>query len=108
MTASIQQIQNGITRYMTEEMAKKTTGPTKFAVHFLTALISPNITSYIMSLQNTPLLATTLFDDNGNVNITAAADAARDAMRKSNGKIAAFGFVFDESDIDSLINYIIA
>lgn len=106
MTASIQQLQQGISRYVTEELARKKTGPAKFAINFLEGLISPRLTRSLVELQSVPLIGPTIFDDNGNINLTALADAARSALEKSNNSITAFGFVFDQTDIDKLIKYI--
>lgn len=105
-TASIQQIQLGVSRYINEELAKKKTGLAKYAIHFLEGLFAPRLTSALTSLAQTPIVASTVFDENGNVYISALADAARSALEKSGGKIHALGFVFDQSDVDALINYI--
>lgn len=106
MIATIQQIQNGVSRYITEELARKKTGPAKFLINFLESALTPRITHTLVELQSTPLIGPTFFDENGNVRLTELADAARSAMEKSNNSITAFGFVFDASDIDKLINYI--
>ena len=106
MTATIQQIEIGVSRYVNEELARKKTGTAKFAINFIDSLISPHITKKLISLQSVPLIGDTIFDENGNVYLTALADAARSALEKSNNRLTAFGFVFDQSDIDKLINYI--
>ena len=106
MTASIQQVQQGISRYVNEELARKKTGPAKFAINFLEGLVSPRITRYLVELQSVPIIGQTIFDENGNINLTALADAARSALEKSNNSITAFGFVFNPADIDILIKYI--
>jgi hypothetical protein len=107
MTVTVQQVQTGISRYIKEELARKKTGPAKFAINFLDELISPAISSRILSLQSVPLLSDVLFDENGNVHLSALTDAARSALEKSGGRIQALGFVFDVSDIDTLTKYII-
>lgn len=106
MTYSIQQIQQGVSRYVTEELARKKTGPAKFVIHFLEGLLAPKFVDYLISLQANPLFSHTIFDENGNVYIDALASAARDAFDKSGGKITAMGFVFDKSDVDTLLKYI--
>jgi hypothetical protein len=106
MTVSVQQIQSGVSRYINEELAKKKTGPHKFLIHFLESLLTPSISQTIISLQSVPLLSQTIFDENGNIHLSALTDAARSALEKSGGKIQALGFVFDQTDIDALIKYI--
>lgn len=106
MTVSVQQIQSGVSRYINEELAKKKTGPQKFLIHFLESLLTPSISQTIISLQSVPLLSQTIFDENGNVHLSALTDAARSALEKSGGRIQALGFVFDQTDIDALIKYI--
>lgn len=105
-TTSIQQIQQGVSRYVNEELAKKKTGPSKFLIHFLEGLLAPQITSYLISLQSNPLLSQSMFDENGNVYLDNLATAAKTAFDKSGGKITAMGFVFDKSDVDTLMSYI--
>ena len=107
MIVTVQQVQTGISRYIKEELARKKTGPAKFAINFLDELVSPAITSRILSLQSVPLLSDVLFDENGNIHLSALADAARSAFEKTGGKVQALGFVFDQSDVDTLIKYII-
>lgn len=106
MTVSVQQIQTGLSQYIINELAKKKTGPSKFVIHFLDSLLSPSVASYIIQLQKVPMLSQIMFDENGNVHLSALADAARDALEKSGGKIQALGFVFDSTDIDLLLKYI--
>lgn len=106
MTASIQQVEIGINRYVNEELARKKTGTSKFTIHFVAGLVAPHLTKTLISLQQVPLIGESLFDENGNVNLTALSDAARGALEKSNNRLTAFGFVFDQTDIDKLIDYI--
>lgn len=106
MTVSVQQIQMGISRYIKEELARKKTGVAKFTINFMDDLLAPTLANKIISLQQVPIISDALFDENGNVHLSALADAARSALEKSGGKLQALGFVFDSSDIDTLIKYI--
>jgi hypothetical protein len=104
MVVNVQQIERGLSEYIEREIAQKAVGVQKFTVYFLMPQITKKVSDTLTGLQNNKMFAE-IFDENGNVELDAIYNQAKEAIRKT-GQIEAYGIVFRESDVDSLYRYI--
>ena len=104
MLINVQQIQRGLVNYVENEIAKRATGITKFGVYFILPKLSSNTAALVNVLRDN-IMFKDMFDENGNIELDAVYNGAKEAIRKS-GQIEMYGVIFNESDIDKLYNYI--
>lgn len=104
MVVNLQQIRNGVTRYVEAEIGQKATGLTKFMVYFILPKLSKQLENLVLTAKDNPITKD-LFDENGNVNLDEVYNTAKEAIKKS-GQIEMYGIIFNETDIDKLYTYI--
>lgn len=101
---TVEQIQMGVSRYITEEITKKAVGFDKFSVSFIEAILVRKIPKLINKVRNNEL-AEDFFDENGNINLDELYNNAKSAISKS-GQFSFKDIIFNETDIDKLYTYI--
>lgn len=104
MVANIQQIKNGVLAFTEKEIGQKASGLTKFMVYFIMPKLSKQIDNLALTAKENPITKD-FFDTNGNVDIDAVYNSAKDAIKKS-GQVEISGVIFNETDIDKLYTYI--
>lgn len=101
---NVQQVQNGIVKYVETELASKAVGFNKFAMYFILPKIPNKVTKLIDEYRHNPL-AEDFFDENGNLKLDEIYNAAKSAISRS-GQFTVYNIIFNESDVDKLYNYI--
>lgn len=104
MTATIEQIQNAIIKFIDLEIGAKATGFTKFSVYFMLPKISNIVNNSISKYKDNPLFKDYI-DATGHVKVDDLYNSAKVAISKS-GQFTMYGLIFNESDIDKLYEYI--
>ena len=104
MIVNVQQIQNGVMKYVENEIANKAVGFNKFAVYFILPKIS-NQTVELINQYKDNIMTKDYFDENGNVKIDELYNAAKTAISRS-GQFTFYGIIFNEPDVDKLYSYI--
>lgn len=104
MLVTAQQIQTGVMNYVEQEIAQKAVGVKKFTVYFIMPQLNARVLSLVSAAQDNEML-NTFFADNGNINLDALYQAAKNAITKS-GQVEYAGIIFNETDIDKLYTYI--
>ena len=102
MVASINQIQNGISHFIENEIANKAVGVKKFGVYFMLPMVDKYVVLYSNKLRS---ILPDMFDENGNVKIDDIYGNAKTAIQKS-GQFEFVGIIFNENDVDKLYSYI--
>lgn len=102
MVVNVEQIQNGITKYIELEIAQKAVGFKKFGIYFMMPTINKQVVNYLDKFRN---IMPDTFDENGNVKVDAVYNSAKEAIKKS-GQFEFMGIIFNETDIDKLYTYI--
>ena len=95
---TIEQIQNGVVKYVEQELASKAVGVKKFAIYFILPTIKTKTVGYIQQFK--PIFPE-FFDSNGNVDLDKVYNQSKDAIRNS-GQFEFAGIIFNETDIDRL------
>ena len=104
MFVNLEQIKIGLNNFIDQEIAKKAVGLNKFLTYLAMPVIDKNVDFYMESFSKNAVTKY-MFDENGNVDIDAVYNMAKDAIRKS-GQIVVYNIMFNESDIDRLYSYI--
>jgi hypothetical protein len=104
MIVSIDQIQNGVVRFIENEISAKAVGFDKFKVNFVLPKV-PKIISDLMVQYKDNILLKEYFDENGNVKLNELYNSAKTAMQKS-GQFTFAGLIFKEADVDLMYEYI--
>ena len=108
---TVEQVKNGLTKYVDGEILPNMTGAKKFALGVYMALAAENIGGIIMKYKDNPAIAAlNVVDGNGNIDIDRLRTAAMSVMRNS-GKVSfdipMLGVLtMNEDDIDALYEYI--
>lgn len=102
MVANVQQIQEGVVRFVENELANKATGVRKFGIYFIMPIISNKTKDYIdIAKKYTP----ELFTEDGHIKIDEVYNHGKKAIQRS-GQFEFMGIIFNESDVDKLYSYI--
>lgn len=102
MLVNAQQIQDGVVRFVENELASQATGVRKFGLYFIMPVISKKTTDYLeVAKKYTP----ELFEHDGRVKIDEVYNYAKKAIQRS-GQFEFVGIIFNETDIDKLYTYI--
>lgn len=104
MVVSTEQVKNGIIKYVDAEIGAKSEGAAKFLVYFVLPSIPKKVTDYLGTMRSSGVF-NDVFDENGNVELDAFRERAREAMQKC-VSVEVMGLAFRESDIDALYEYI--
>jgi hypothetical protein len=104
MTATLEQIQNAVIKFIDLEIGAKATGFTKFSIYFMLPKISKTITNLVNQYKDNPMFKDYV-DENGNFRIDELYNSAKLAISKT-GQFTMYGLIFNESDIDKLYEYI--
>lgn len=102
MYYTIEQIQNGVLRYVEQELASKAVGIRKFGIYFIMPTIKRTVAEYIHKFRG---LMPDIIDDKLNINLDQLYNQSKDAIKQS-GQFEFMGVIFNEADVDSLYNYI--
>lgn len=104
MMVSSEQVINGIVKYADAEIGAKSDGIGKFLVYFALPSIPRKAKAYIETMRNSGAFDD-VFDGNGNINIDALRDRAKEAMQKC-VSVEVMGLAFREPDVDAIYEYI--
>ena len=104
MTATIEQVKQGIIKFIDLEIGSKATGFTKFSVYFMLPKISNMVSDLIVQYKDNPLFKDYLTKD-GNIKLDELYNSAKTAISKT-GQFTMYGIIFNETDIDKLYEYI--
>lgn len=104
MIVTLQQIKNGVIRFVEQEIAQKATGFTKFMVYFIMPKLNKKVDDIISMAQSSEMFKD-MFNENGNVKLDELYSTAKEAIKKS-GQIEMFGIIFNETDVDKLYTFI--
>ena len=104
MIVTIEQIQNGVLKYIDMEIGAKATGFTKFAVYFMLPKASKTVVDLVNQYRDNPLFKDYV-DESGNIRLDDLYNSAKTAISKT-GQFTIFGLIFNETDIDKLYEYI--
>lgn len=120
--ATIEQVKNGISRYLDQELMPNLSDekPILFAVGAFSALILNNVDKAILKYGENPVVKMTgIIDDNQNIDVDALAEVAKQSMKKyafslDDFLVGKFSFLrghvntidFTPEDIDTLKRYI--
>lgn len=105
---TIEQVKNGLTKYIDNEILPSMPGGKRFAMGVGAALIMQNLEGTLLKYRNTPLLAAmNVMDDGNNVDIDKIYAAATDTL-KGMGKLSVdmplLGVLtFKQDDLDALL-----
>ena len=102
MTVTLETVYRGVERYITNELAPKATGLAKFMVYFTLPSIPNKINQLITQYQS---LISSYFDSDGNILLDDLYHAAKQAMSHTI-QFEYLGFIFKDSDIDLIYNFI--
>lgn len=102
MTITIEQLIDGVVKYIDTELAPKATGMNKFILYFVAPSLETVITSKYKEIQATGIM-NNLIDSRGNIELEALYKQAGEAINKS-GKIYVKGinYFVDRDDVDKL------
>lgn len=120
--ATIEQVKNGISRYLDEELMPNLSDekPILFAVGAVSALLLQNVDKAILQYGENPVVKMTgAIDDKGNIDVDVLAKVAKDSMKKyafslDDFLVGKFSFLrghvntinFTPEDVDTLKKYI--
>ncbi|WP_298730450.1 hypothetical protein [uncultured Subdoligranulum sp.] len=120
--ATIEQVKNGISRYLDQELMPNLSDekPILFAVGAFSALLLNNVDKAILKYGESPVVKMTgIIDDNQNIDVDALAEVAKQSMKKyafslDDFLVGKFSFLrghvntidFTPEDIDTLKRYI--
>lgn len=104
MNVSKEQVEQGIVKFIENEIGNKATGITKFATFFALPIVTKKAGQIIDSFAENEITKD-FFDNNKNINIDEVYNMAKSAIQRS-GQFTWLGMIFSESDIDKLYNYI--
>lgn len=104
MVVSTEQVKNGIIKYVDAEIGVKSEGAVKFLVYFVLPSIPKKVTDYLGAMRSSGVFGD-VFDENGNVELDAFRERAKEAMQKC-VSVEVMGLAFREPDIDALYEYI--
>ena len=99
---NIEQIQNGVTRFIEQEIASKATGFKKFSIYFLMPTVKKTVTDYVHKFKT---FMPELIDADDKVNLDLLYNYSKSAIQHS-GQFEFMGIIFNETDIDKLYSYI--
>ena len=95
-----QQIQLGVSAFVENEIAIKSSGFNKFATYFMLPTIQTKTADLITKLSQNELFSV-YFNEKGDVDLDKVYQNAKESIKKS-GQFEIFGIIFNESDIDKL------
>ena len=104
MIVSINQIQNGIVRFVENEIAKKAVNWDKFKINFIIPKIPKAVAEMLTQCQDN-ILFKDYFNEDGNIKLDEVYNNAKIAIQKS-GQFTFSDLIFKESDIDLMYEYI--
>lgn len=120
--ATIEQVKNGISRYLDEELIPNISDekPILFAFGAVSALLLQNVDKAILQYKENPVVKMTgAIDEDGNIDVDALAKVAKESMKKyafslDDFLVGKFSFLrghvntidFTPEDIDTLKKYI--
>lgn len=120
--ATIEQVKNGISRYLDEELIPNISDekPILFAFGAVSALLLQNVDKAILQYKENPIVKMTgAIDEDGNIDVDALAKVAKESMKKyafslDDFLVGKFSFLrghvntinFTPEDIDTLKKYI--
>lgn len=104
MIVNIEQIQNGVMKFIDAEIGAKAVGFNKFAVYFILPKVTKTVPDLVTQYKDNPMFKD-YFDENGNVKLDELYNNAKSAIAKS-GQFTLYGLIFTEADIDKLYEYI--
>lgn len=108
MMVTIEQVKNGLTRYIDKEILPTMPGGKRFALGVGAALIMQNLEGTLLRYRESPLLAAmNVLDEGNNIDIDTIYAAATDTlkgMEKLSVDIPLLGVLtFRQSDLDALL-----
>lgn len=108
MMISIQQMQNGINRFVEQEIASQMNGWQKLAVETVVGLYVANLPQYIQQIGSNPMLAPLGLIENGMINLDAVyAEAAKHFNSPLSFQVPTIGaFEFTKANLDTLYTMI--
>ena len=104
MIVSINQIQNGIIRYVKTEIESKAVNFNKLKINFALEVMPGVIEKLFVEYKDNIFFAP-YFDENGNVKLDELYNALKAAANKT-GKFTFAGIIFSEDDIMKMYEYI--
>lgn len=107
MIVTIEQIQNGLIKYIDSIIGAKASGLGKFMIFFAAPSIPNMVTAKIQQYRENPIFAD-MFDNNGNVVFDKVYNRAKDALSKSGGqvRIPYLEYNADVEDLEALAKFI--
>lgn len=99
-----QQVSKGVSLFIENEIARKATGLTQFAVYFILPNIYTKVENMLKEWGNNDLTKG-FFNETGNVDLDKVHEAAKTAIQKS-GQFEYQGIIFNDTDVEKLYTYI--
>ena len=105
---STQQMQNGIIRFVEQEVSSQMTGLSKFAVETVVGLYMARFPQYVQQIGMSPIFAPLKLVDNGMIDVDAVyAEAAKHLNTPISLQVPMIGtFEFTKENLDTLYNMI--
>lgn len=103
---TLEKVEHGMIKYIQEEIANKAPTHMKFLIYTGTFLGTAKMECIFNKLKDHVIIQSLgVIDDNDEIDLDNLYNAARKAMDKV-GTVEYMGIRFNESDVDSLYNYI--
>lgn len=99
---TIEQVQNGVMRFVEQEIASKATGFKKFMIYFLAPTIKHKVTEYVHKYKS---FVPDMVDADDKINLDVLYNHSKAAIQRS-GQFELMGVIFNETDLDKLYSCI--